>query len=129
MDVCQDVFVTLLKQRGSLKVEYPSSLVYRIATNLCLNRIRNRGRAGQPTDDAILASVACADDPAEKSLSTLVLDRIFGRHPESTRTMAVLHHVEGFTLEEVATEVGMSVSGVRKRLRALKLDVASRTTT
>jgi RNA polymerase sigma-70 factor (ECF subfamily) len=34
--------------------------------------------------------------------------------------MAVLHHVDGLTLEEVARECGMSVSGVRKRLRALR---------
>ena len=47
----------------------------------------------------------------------LLLDRLFGRHPESTRTMAVLHHLDGMTLEQVARECGMSVSGVRRRLR------------
>jgi RNA polymerase sigma-70 factor (ECF subfamily) len=50
----------------------------------------------------------------------LLLDRLFGRHPESSRTIAVLHYVDGLTLEEVADEIGMSVSGVRKRLRALR---------
>ena len=34
--------------------------------------------------------------------------------------MAVLHYVDGMTLQEVSTEVGLSVSGVRKRLRGLK---------
>jgi len=34
--------------------------------------------------------------------------------------MAVLHYVDGMTLEEVARETGYSVSGVRKRLRALR---------
>ena len=34
--------------------------------------------------------------------------------------MALLHYVDGMTLEEVAEEVGMSVSGVRKRLRGLR---------
>ena len=29
-------------------------------------------------------------------------------------------YVDGMTLEEVAAEVGLSVSGVRKRLRVLK---------
>ena len=33
--------------------------------------------------------------------------------------MAVLHYVDRMTLEEVAEEMGMSVSGVRKRLRGL----------
>jgi RNA polymerase sigma-70 factor (ECF subfamily) len=34
--------------------------------------------------------------------------------------MAVLHYLAGLTLEEVAVEVGLSVSGVRKRLRSLR---------
>ena len=34
--------------------------------------------------------------------------------------MAVMHYVDGMTLEEVAGHVGLSVSGVRKRLRQLK---------
>ena len=50
-----------------------------------------------------------------------VLDDIFGRERASTRTMAVMHYVDGMTLEEVAGHVGLSVSGVRKRLRTLKL--------
>ena len=38
----------------------------------------------------------------------------------STQTIAVMHLVDGMTLEEVAGEAGMSVSGVRKRLRTLR---------
>jgi RNA polymerase sigma-70 factor, ECF subfamily len=40
--------------------------------------------------------------------------------PTSTRVMAVLHYLDGLTLEEVSAEVGLSVSGVRKRLRGLQ---------
>ncbi len=38
--------------------------------------------------------------------------------------MAVMHLLDGMTLEQVAREVGMSVSGVRKRLRKLRSRVA-----
>jgi RNA polymerase sigma-70 factor (ECF subfamily) len=34
--------------------------------------------------------------------------------------MAVLHYLDGMTLEQVARECRMSISGVRKRLRALR---------
>ena len=34
--------------------------------------------------------------------------------------MAVYHYVDGMTLEETAELSGLSVSGVRKRLRTLK---------
>jgi RNA polymerase sigma-70 factor (ECF subfamily) len=53
-----------------------------------------------------------------------LLERIFLGEVESTRTIAVLHWVDGMTLEEVANEVGRSVSGVRKRLRTLREHVA-----
>jgi RNA polymerase sigma factor (sigma-70 family) len=120
VDVCQDVFVRLIEHRRHLDARYPSSLLYRIATNLCLNRIRDRGRRPIVSDDELLVGIACADEPGAGSDARLLLDRLFGRHPESSRTMAVLHYVDGLTLEEVATETGLSVSGVRKRLRRLR---------
>jgi RNA polymerase sigma-70 factor (ECF subfamily) len=52
-----------------------------------------------------------------------VLDRVLGREPVSTATIAVLHLHDGMTLQEVADAVGLSVSGVRKRLRKLKANL------
>jgi len=120
MDVCQDVFVRLLEGRRRLRAEAPSSLLYRIATNLCLNRIRDRRRRPSTSDDEVLYRIAAADDHGARSESRSILDRLFGRHPESSRTLAVLHYVDGLSLEEVAREVGLSVSGVRRRLRGLR---------
>ncbi|HYU54535.1 MAG TPA: sigma factor, partial [Gemmatimonadaceae bacterium] len=51
LDACQDVFVRLIEQRRRLDARYPSSLLYRIATNVCLNRIRDRGRRPDATSD------------------------------------------------------------------------------
>jgi RNA polymerase sigma-70 factor (ECF subfamily) len=44
LDAMQDVFVLLLRNRDRLKGNYPSSLLYRIATNVCLNIIRYTGK-------------------------------------------------------------------------------------
>jgi DNA-binding NarL/FixJ family response regulator len=49
-----------------------------------------------------------------------LLDHIFKREKKSTREIAVMHFVDGMTLKEVADEVGLSVSGVRKRIRELR---------
>ncbi len=119
MDVCQDVFVRLLEKSDRLDDRHPSSLLYTIATNLCLNRIRDAGRRPVDADDR-LQRIAAAGRPGGSSEARLTLDRLFGRHPESSRTIAVLHHLDGLTLEEVAAQVGLSVSGVRKRLRNLR---------
>ena len=116
LDLTQEVFLRVLKNRGTLTDRHPSSLLYRIATNLSLNRIRDRRRAPVLPGDLVLDRNARWADPD----AGLRLARLFGRHPESTRTMAVLHYVDGMTLEQVARECGLSVSGVRKRLRGLK---------
>jgi len=123
LDACQDVFVRLLVNRTRLDGAFPSSLLFRIATNVCLNRIRDRKRrpdtsAGE--DDELLESIAAAESPGALSDARMLLDRLFGRQPESSRTIAVLHYVDGLTLDEVARHTGMSVSGVRKRLRKLR---------
>jgi RNA polymerase sigma-70 factor (ECF subfamily) len=121
-DAMQDVFVQLLR-RETLVVEHPSSLLHRIATNTCLNLLRHRKRHPEDSDDDLLLRIADADDHASATEARSVLDRLFGREKESTRTIAVMHLLDGFTLEEVARETGLSVSGVRKRLRTLRTRV------
>ena len=44
----QDVFVKLLDYQARLKDEYPSSLLYRMATNTCLNIIRDEKKEIHP---------------------------------------------------------------------------------
>jgi RNA polymerase sigma-70 factor (ECF subfamily) len=124
LDVTQDVFVQLLRHRDRLKVKHPSSLLYRIATNLCLNRIRDRRWHSETQDEEVLYQLANTDEPEARIEARSVLARLFGQHQESTRTIAVLHYLDGMTLEETAREVGMSVSGVRKRMSALRTSLA-----
>lgn len=117
-DAAQDVFVQILRRPG-LVVEHPSTLLYRIATNVCLNLLRSRGRKPEDPEGDLLFRIAAADDEARFEARS-ILERVFGRERESTRTIAVMHLLDGFTLKEVAGLTGMSVSGVRKRLRSLK---------
>jgi len=120
MDAMQDVFVNLMRYRDKLTGQYPSSLLYRMATNICLNILRRDKIGPQATDDDILQEIAGSDDVHGVLEARDVVDRIFTDEKESTKTIAVLYHLDGLTLEEVAGEVGMSVSGVRKRLRNLR---------
>jgi RNA polymerase sigma-70 factor (ECF subfamily) len=116
-DVTQEVFVQLLRHGGRWVAAYPSSLLYRIATNLCLNRIRARHRRKEEPMTPVLLSQIAAWPEMDAGL---VLGALFARHRESTRVMAVMHYLDGMTYEEIAAEFGMSVSGVRKRLRGLR---------
>ena len=120
-DAMQDVFVQLLRHRDRLEDRGLSSLLYRIATNVCLNKIRSSGRRQEDAQSDLLARIAATGGADEgRAEARSMLDRVLGREPISTTTIAVLHLHDGMTLQEVADAVGLSVSGVRKRLRKLK---------
>ena len=67
-----------------------------------------------------LVAIARVAAPEDRSAARDLLDRLFGAEPDSTATIAVMHLLEGHTHQEVADAVGLSVSGVRKRLRKLR---------
>lgn len=119
-DALQETFIKLVRYQDRLEDRAPSSLLYRMATHVCLNRIRAKRRRPAEPNAELIARIAEIRDGEEQSIASNALQRIFGGEQESTRVMAVLHLLDGMTLEEVAEEVGMSVSGVRKRLRGLK---------
>ncbi|MCA9570800.1 MAG: sigma-70 family RNA polymerase sigma factor, partial [Myxococcales bacterium] len=119
-DAMHDTFVRVVRRSDDLDDRALSSLLYRIATNVCLNRIRGWNRRPEDPEEALLDRIAHADDPGASAGARLLLDRLFAREPASTRTLAVLHLLDGMTLEEVAEHTGLSVSGVRYRLRALR---------
>jgi RNA polymerase sigma-70 factor (ECF subfamily) len=119
-DAMHDVFVQILSRSDELVDQAPSSLLFRIATNVCLNKLRTRRRRPEDADDALLMDIAEHTDPASRSAARAALDLLFRNEPSDTALIAVLHLHDRMTLEEVAAEVGMSVGGVRKRLARLR---------
>jgi len=119
-DVAQEVFLRVFRKGGLQKLEYPSSYLYTIATNLSLNYIRDNRKGPVALTDNALMILEAKDKPDEKVTDRIFLDQIFSRAKASTKTIAYLHYVDGLTLEETAEMVGMSVSGIRKRLRGLR---------
>ena len=127
-DAMQDVFVSVIRSEDRLHDEAPGALLLRVATNICLNRMRGDRRRPEdaPGDDDLAQRIAQADgggDAESRTLARSVLGKLFGSNDPlaaSTRSLAFMHLVDGMTLEEVARESRLSVSGVRKRLRGLK---------
>jgi len=114
LDVMQDVFVQVLRFRDRLQHQGPSSLLYTIATRLSLNSLRKKRWEALPED------LGSRDRTEDLVLGKLLLDRIFRTEKPDTRVIAVYHFVDGMTLEETAKMAGLSVSGVRKRLKKLQ---------
>jgi len=124
-----DVFVALLRSEDRLSDEAPAGLLLRVATNLCLNRLRATRRRPEDSNDDLLSRIATTADAGEARTSARnLLGRLFGADDPlaaSTATLAVMHLCDGLTLEETAREAGLSVSGVRKRLQRLRERLAA----
>ena len=129
-DAMQDVFVTLMRFEDRLSDEAPGALLLRVATNVCLNRMRGDRRRRDDVDvetDDLPARIAQADEPGgdaeSQTAARSIIAKLFRSDDPlaaSTRSLAFMHLVDGMTLAEVARESRLSVSGVRKRLRGLR---------
>ena len=120
MDAVQDVFINLINARGRLKDTFPSSLLFTIATNVCLNRLRKRkreaGDLASVVDEAFVAVDGSFDQVDAKLLAEVILED----ESEEMRTICFMYYADGMPLREIGDAVGLSVSGVRKRLEVFR---------
>ena len=87
--------------------------ICRIATNYCLNELRNAKRRAEPVADLPERALDLAD-LADRDLARQVI----ARAPEDQRAIAWLYHVDGFDQEEVARTLGVSRRTVVSKLAA-----------
>ncbi len=118
-DAMQETFVRVLTHRTTLHAGYPSSLLYRIATNVCLNLMRTKRRKPTLRGEPFLEMVG-EESHEERVLDAYLIEQIFSGAKESTRRTAEAYYLECGTIRETAQRVGLSSSGVRKRLSALR---------
>ena len=119
-DAMQETFMKVLRNRERLSARYPSSLLYRIATNVCLNMLRTQRRRPAVSADEMLEGIAGSERLEDQVLDSWAVEQVFAGAREGTRRAAEMHYLEGATLAETAGQVGLSISGVRKRLRSLR---------
>lgn len=117
-DAVQDVLASILTSKAE-----PQDFrlwVYRIARNVCLNRLRSTGRR----KDGILLSTAFDVATEETGALTGIiraedaaeLAATFDKLSEAQREVLVLRHFEGLDREEIAAVLELPVSVVKSRL-------------
>ena len=117
-DATQEVFVKLLRAMGRL--QDPGTVlpwIFRVATNHCLNVLRNAHTRGvEPlAGDVAMVPDPSADGPAgylERQLAQAVLSRF----DEKTQAVAVGVFVDGMELGEIASLIGISRRTVSRKL-------------
>ena len=115
MDAVHDVFMNLLGAKDRLANVFPSSLLYTIATNVCLNRLRGRKRE-ELFPPGWEENFPVRDGSYDQADAKLLVETILENESEETRTILFMYHADGMTLREVGEAVGLSISGVKKRL-------------
>jgi len=91
--------------------------IYRVATNYCLNQVRNQRRGAEPVDTL--------PEPPGRDLEDQLLGVDFARRlmaymPRKVSTVAWLHHVEGLQQDEVAEVLDVSRRTVVNRLQQFR---------
>jgi len=117
-DAAQEVFIRAFRGlAGFRRQASPATWLYRIATNICLNRLRD-ARNRQRLDREALPE-AEPDRPVENWPRDLAL-RILGEFDGRIRETVMYVVVEGMTADEAAEVMGCSNSLVRKRLATFR---------
>ena len=117
LDAVQDVFVKLIRNQQRLRGDYPSSLLYTMATNTCLNRLRWRKHHSESSNDDVSDMLLLSTDTGYDEVDAkLIIDSILSTESEKTRVICYLYFGDNMTLAEIGAMIGLSVSGVRKHL-------------
>lgn len=123
-DASQEVFERCLRRCPELRAG-PELLawLYRVSTNVCLDRLRGRRDAHHvqlsedlPSHDASVESRLLHRDG---------IRRLLGAVAERTRAIAIYLYVDGMTQEEIARISGLSDRSVRNHIARLR-ETASR---
>lgn len=115
-DAMQDTFLKVLRYQDRLNGRAPSSLLYTIATNVCLNRLRSSRRNRVEVAGDSIDRICTEEDHTERILDRALAESIFRGVSDPLRRTATDYYIRGKTLMETASHQGSSVSGVRRRL-------------
>jgi RNA polymerase sigma-70 factor, ECF subfamily len=118
-DAMQEVFVRVIAAMGEFRGQsQPSTWLYRITTNLCLNRIRDgkrrRDRLTQASEGGGGEPLVSAPPPAPEARTTL--RGVLGRVPEELALVAVYYYVDEMDQAEIAAVLGVSRRTIGYRL-------------
>lgn len=115
-DATQETFMRVHRHLArACTVQEALSWIYRIATNYCLNELRDRNLRPQPSGDRMPEPGETPD--LERTLGDRAAVRwIAASVPEKLRIVAWLHYVEGMAQPEVAEVLEISRRTVVYRL-------------
>lgn len=108
-DVLQEVFLKRLYRAPDFdSPEHERRWLFRVALNQCRDEWKRSRRTEVPLDEAALLVVPEEDRTVLEQVAAL---------PETLRTVIHLHYYEGYSVEEIALLLGVTVSAVKMRMK------------
>jgi RNA polymerase sigma-70 factor (ECF subfamily) len=125
-DLVQETFARYLSARSSFTDRAaPFTVLYRIATNASIDRLRRRKTATEEELDPETRAGNLGNEPRRvDNLHDLAL--LTRGLSEEELTVAVLHHLDGYTQDQIATSLDISRKTVGKVLAKFEDHVKKR---
>jgi len=121
-DLCQEVFLRLLRIPAHESIRNPQAYLYTIAGHLVQQYALRRAVTAQPIDSADLTlevEASNEDDPAEQAVLEQCFEQLgqgLAQHSPRAYATLILYRCEGLTLEEIGKRLGVSRPMARKYL-------------
>jgi RNA polymerase sigma-70 factor (ECF subfamily) len=115
-DVAQEVWIQIFRALPSYRGDAQfSTWAHRIAVNRTLNALRKTRRLAAIETEVEEDSAFVEMDTDRKFLAESI-DQATAKLSPGARTVFVLHDVQGYTHEEIATELGITAGGSKSQL-------------
>ncbi len=121
-DLAQEVFLRLLRVEGYESIRSPEAYLFTIASHVIHQYAVRRSSEPVSVDVADVFSelrTPASEDPSDQAAQAQRLDeleRMLGLLPARFATALVLHRVAGYSVQEVADELGVSRESAKKYL-------------
>ncbi len=121
-DLAQEVFLRLLRVDGYESIRSPEAYLFTIASHVIHQYAVRRSAEPVSVDVAEVFSelrTPASDDPSDQVAQAQRLDELehmLGHLPARVATALVLHRVAGYSVQEVADELGVSRETTKKYL-------------
>jgi len=116
-ELVQDVFVRAWERRESFRGESAfGTWLHRLAVNVVLERFRTDNRRDARVTLQSDLTESRAEMPGESPDNQLDIEHSLSRLPAGARVAFVLHHVEGYSYEEIAELTHLAAGTIRAQV-------------
>ena len=119
-ELVHEIFVKVIERIDQFRAESsPTTWLYRVTTNHCLNRMRDHGRRTELRREHLDPMWASAVEPADQE-TVAFLGQLFRTLDAELAEVAVYYFIDGMTHAEIARIVGCSERTVGNRVERLR---------